>query len=387
MIPQAAVSVRRFLILGIAAIAAAVTGVAAQAGDPTDDATAGATVTISPSVIVLDNPIARGGHSRRQQIKLSVTVTDRHGRAVLPSRRRPILLDIYQPRGGPLRPGAARITSAEDPSAVFTYDGGYFANSMILTATMGDAGASTSIVPRNRFDPDDCPPGAGHVALRYRDPMRTLEHGFKIDVSVGGGRWHTGVELDTGSTGLVLDRRSIGPEAIGPGKPGTREYYPSGYKIVGNYWLTPVTIGISDPDWGPKAVARTVPIEVFGIDRVECGSNVKTCVPPADQQKAIASFSLMGIGFDRGGAPRRTIRSCSSKTSSTAGCGRVTSSLPIGSISGSMPPTRRKSSITSRSRRATTRPAAGREQMAASAFLPRRQSSAARCCSIPGSTR
>ncbi|MFZ3235541.1 MAG: hypothetical protein WA417_20100 [Stellaceae bacterium] len=303
MIPQAAVSVRRFLILGIAAIAAAVTGVAAQAGDPTDDATAGATVTISPSVIVLDNPIARGGHSRRQQIKLSVTVTDRHGRAVLPSRRRPILLDIYQPRGGPLRPGAARITSAEDPSAVFTYDGGYFANSMILTATMGDAGASTSIVPRNRFDPDDCPPGAGHVALRYRDPMRTLEHGFKIDVSVGGGRWHTGVELDTGSTGLVLDRRSIGPEAIGPGKPGTREYYPSGYKIVGNYWLTPVTIGISDPDWGPKAVARTVPIEVFGIDRVECGSNVKTCVPPADQQKAIAGFSLMGIGFDRGGAP------------------------------------------------------------------------------------
>jgi hypothetical protein len=43
-------------------------------------------------------------------------------------------------------------------------------------------------------------------------------------------------------------------------------------------------------------------IEVFGIDRVECGTNVKSCRTPSDQQKAIAKFSLMGIGFDRGGA-------------------------------------------------------------------------------------
>jgi hypothetical protein len=303
MIRHISTSIRSVVIAGIAAIAVALGSLAAQADDPTADPTAGATVTISPSVIVLDNPTARGGHTRRQQIKLSVTVADRRGHVVLPSRRQPIVLDIYQPRGGPLSPSAARITSAEDPSAIFTYDGGYFTNSMILTATVGDASASTAIVPRNHFEPDGCPPGAGHVALPYRNPMRTLEHGFKVDVSVGGGRWHTGVELDTGSTGLVIDRRSMGPEAIGPGKPGTREYYPSGYKIVGNYWLTPVTIGVSDPDWGPKRVARTVPIEVFGIDRVECGSNVKTCTPPADQKKAIASFSLMGIGFDRGGAP------------------------------------------------------------------------------------
>ncbi len=290
---------RGFVGRGIVLIIAAFASAAAQADDPT----ANATMTISPTVIVLNNPTTRWSCNHSQQIELTVKVTDRAGHAILPSRRQPIVLNIYQPHRGPLRPIAARITSPTDPSATFTYDGSYFANPMILTATMGDASASTSIVPRNRFDPGRCPAGVGHLAIPYDNPMQTLERGFSVAVSVGGGRWHSGVELDTGSTGLVIDRRSLGPQAIGPGEPGSREYYPSGYKIVGNYWLTPVTIAIPDAARGPKPVAMTVPIEVFGIDKVECGSNVKTCKPPTDQQKAIASFSLMGIGFDRGGAP------------------------------------------------------------------------------------
>jgi hypothetical protein len=300
MIKRVGIDMRRFVVWGIAAsVAAASACAAAQAEDPT----ANATMTISPAVIVLDNPTTRWSRSHRQQIQLSVTVTDRGGHAIRPSRRQPIILNIYQPEGGPLRPTAARIAWAGDSSAIFTYDGGYFVNPMILTATMGDASATASIVPRNPFDPGNCPAGAGHRTIPYDNPMQTLERGFSVAVSVGGGRWHTGVELDTGSTGLVIDRRSLGPQAIGPGAPGSREYYPSGYKIVGNYWLTPVTIAIPDAVWGPKPLATTIPIEVFGIDRVECGSNVKTCTPPSDQRKAIASFSLMGIGFDRGGAP------------------------------------------------------------------------------------
>ncbi len=290
----------------VVAIRGLVVAVAATFGSGTaqaDDLTANATMAISPSVIVLDNPTRRGGCNHSQQIRLSVKVTDRGGRAILPSRRRPVVLNIYEPDGGPLRPTVARITSAADPTAAFNYDGKYFVNPMILTATMGDASATVSIVPRNRFNPANCPAGVGHLAISYDNPMRTLDRGFSVAVSVGRGRWHTGVELDTGSTGLVIDRHSLGPQAIGPGEPGSREYYPSGYKIVGNYWLTPVTIAIPDAAWGPKPVATTVPIEVFGIDKVECGSNVKTCKPPSDQQKAIASFSLMGIGFDRGSAP------------------------------------------------------------------------------------
>lgn len=298
MIRKISINIQSLVLAAVTVAAVACAGRVVRADDPTAEAT----VTISPNVVVLDNPTTRLSRGRSQQVRLTLTVIDRRGHTIIPSRREPIVLNIYQPRGGPLSPAEARITSAEDPSATFIYDGGYFANSMILTARMGDASASTSIVPRNKFDRDDCPAGSGHVALPYRNPMRTLEHGFAVDVSVGGGRWHTGVELDTGSTGLVIDRRSIGPEAIGPGEPGTREYYPSGYKIVGNYWLAPVIIGVSDSSWGPHAVARTVPIEVFGIDRVECGSNVKSCTPPADQKKAIASFSLMGIGFDRGSA-------------------------------------------------------------------------------------
>jgi hypothetical protein len=299
MIQPAGIDMRGFAVRGIVAIAAAFGSTAAQADVPT----ANATMTISPTVIVLDNPTTRRGCNHSQQIRLSVKVTDRGGHAILPSRRQPIVLNIYQPNGGPLRPTSARITSAADPTAIFTYDGSYFVNSMILTATMGDASASTSIVARNQFAPGNCPEGTGHLTIPYDNPMRTLERGFSVAVSVGGGQWHTGVELDTGSTGLAIDRRSLGPQAVGPGEPGSREYYPSGYKIVGNYWLTPVTIAIPDAAWGPKPLATTIPIEVFGIDRVECGSNVKTCKPPSNQQKAIAGFSLMGIGFDRGGAP------------------------------------------------------------------------------------
>jgi hypothetical protein len=290
---------RGFIIRGIVAIAAAFGSAAAQADDPT----ANATITISPTVLVLDNPTTGWSRGHRQQIRVSVTVADRQGHALRPSCRQPIVLSIHQPNGRPLRPSTARITSADDSSATFAYDGSYFVNPMILTATMGDASATASIVPRTPFSPENCPAGAAHLTIPYNDPMRTIERGFSVAVSVGGGQWHRGVELDTGSTGLAIDRRSLGPQAIGPGQPGSREYYPSGYKIVGNYWLTPVTIAIPDAGWGPKPVATTVPIEVFGIDRVECGSDVKTCKPPTDQSKAIAGFSLMGIGFDRGGAP------------------------------------------------------------------------------------
>jgi hypothetical protein len=290
---------RGLVVPGFAAVAAVGDCGAAQTADPT----AGATITLSPKVIAVDNPIASGSHTRNQRIPLSVTITDSRGHTILPSPKQPILLNIYQPEGGPLAPSTATITSARDPSAILTYSGEYFVNPMILTATIGDASASTSIVPTNRLDPHNRPPSAGHVAIPYGNPMLTLEHGFSVTVSVGGGPWHTGVELDTGSTGLVIDRRALGPGAIGPGKRGSREYYPSGYKIIGNYWLTPVTIAIAQSDGSPKALATTIPIEVFGIDKVECGSNVKSCKPPTDQAKAIGRFSLMGIGFDRGTAP------------------------------------------------------------------------------------
>jgi hypothetical protein len=299
MLQPIRLGLRAFVIVGIVVIAAGFGSAVAQADDPT----ANATMTLAPTVIALDNPTAPGSPNPSQPIRLTVTVSDDQGHAILPSGKQPILLNIYQPNGGPLSPTTARITSASDPSSSFVYDGSYFDNPMILTATMGDASASTSIVAGNRLDPCNCPGSAGHVTIPYSNPMRTLEHGFTVAVSVGGGPWHTGVELDTGSTGLVLDQGAMGPQAIGPGRPGSREYYPSGYKIVGNYWLTPVTIAIPQGNGVPKPLATTVPIEVFGIDKVECGSDVKSCTPPADQQKAIANFSLMGIGFDRGTAP------------------------------------------------------------------------------------
>jgi hypothetical protein len=284
-------------MIGAVVMAAEFGSTAANAADPTDDLT----MTISPSVILLDNPAEWGDRKPVQKIRVSVTATDSNGNAILPSSGRPIALNVYEPVGGPIRPSTAEITSAGDPTATFTYNGAYFSNPMILTATMGDASASTSIVSQNRLS--NCTFGREHYTIHYREPMRTLGHGFSVAVSVGGGAWHTGIELDTGSLGLTIGRSSLGPQAIGPGQPGSREYHPSGLKVIGNYWLAPVSVAIPGSRWTPDTVATTVPVEVFAISKVECGSDVKTCKPPADQEKAIASFGLMGIGFDRGGAP------------------------------------------------------------------------------------
>jgi hypothetical protein len=286
-------------VLGAVALAATASHRPAQAADPTDDLT----MTISPSVVVLDNPAEWGQRHAGTQFRVSVTSKNSAGHGVLPSAARPIVLNVYQPVGGPIRPSTASITSASDPSATFTYDGAYFANPMILTATMGDASASTSITRANPLR--DCDRAVGHdgYTISYPDPIRTLQHGFTVAVSVGGGQWHTGIELDTGSLGLTIARSSLGPQAIGPGEPNSREYYPSGLKVVGNYWLAPVTVAIPSRRGGPGKVVTTVPVEVFAISKVECGADVKTCKPPVDQEKAIAGFGLLGIGFDRGGAP------------------------------------------------------------------------------------
>jgi hypothetical protein len=52
-------------------------------------------------------------------------------------------------------------------------------------------------------------------------------------------------------------------------------------------WLTPVAIAIPQGNGLPEPIATVVPIEVFGIDEIECGSDVKSCTSPAEQQKAI----------------------------------------------------------------------------------------------------
>jgi hypothetical protein len=267
----------------------------AIASDPTDNLT----MTISPSVIVLDNPAERGDRKPTRKFGVSVTVKDAYGNPVLPSPEQPITLNIYEPTVGPVWPSTAQLTSEADSTASFTYDGNYFSNPMILTATMGNASASTSIVQQNQSS--DCTFGKQHYTIHYPEPMRTIEHGFDVAVSVGGGPWHSGIELDTGSTGLTIAQSSLGPQAIGPGQPGSRTYHPSGLEVIGNYWLTPVSVAIPSRWGGTDKVMTTVPVEVFAISKVQCNIHVKTCKPPTDQEKAIAGFGLMGVGFDRGG--------------------------------------------------------------------------------------
>lgn len=120
-----------------------------------------------------------------------------------------------------------------------------------------------------------------------------MSNGFGLAVSIGDGPIHR-VELDTGSTGLTINQSALGPSAIGPGQSFSRKYEPSGLMTEGNRWLARVKMYVSAGDSTYQLLAKTVPIEVNAVSKVVCTKGGNTC----DQ-----GFSLLGIGFDRGGVP------------------------------------------------------------------------------------
>jgi hypothetical protein len=139
-----------------------------------------------------------------------------------------------------------------------------------------------------------CQYGAGQPAydVPEADPlMYGGAGGFHINASLGGGSIVNGVQLDTGSTGFLIDATVLenAPPAnvVGPGQIGFETLEPSGRTYVGHYWLAPV--GLFGPGSG-QAIDQTVPMEVLGVEFI--------CVPGSQCQTA-TGVALMGVGFGR----------------------------------------------------------------------------------------
>ena len=113
-----------------------------------------------------------------------------------------------------------------------------------------------------------------------------LSHGLRLKVSIGGGR-DKGVEIDTGSRGLVVARGAVGSAAKDTGQSGSIEYTSDGLRLKGEYFLTPVTFHSSSGD------VSTVPIRVLGVESSSCDPAYPKCRP----DRSVDGVGVLGVGY------------------------------------------------------------------------------------------
>jgi hypothetical protein len=99
------------------------------------------------------------------------------------------------------------------------------------------------------------------------------------------------IVMDTGSTGIVVSASRIpNIDALPSGGDGRLTYSSSGRIMIGRWVVTPVTI-----IGGNGATARTAPMPVLAVTRIECTSWARRCTP-TDNPRGVA---MMGVGFGR----------------------------------------------------------------------------------------
>ena len=119
-----------------------------------------------------------------------------------------------------------------------------------------------------------------------------LSHGIHIGVQLGGGP-RVRMTVDTGSNGVVVARRLLGPQArsLSPREMFTGfTYSSSGNSYSGEWMQVPLVIGTAD---GSGPTATTVPILVRAVDQSCTRSG--TCNSDPDS----ISVAMVGVGFDR----------------------------------------------------------------------------------------
>jgi hypothetical protein len=111
----------------------------------------------------------------------------------------------------------------------------------------------------------------------------------KLRVSFGEAPFE--IVMDTGSTGILVSAHRIpNIDALPSLGPGKLTYSSSGRIMIGRWVMTPVTI-IGDDG----ASARTEPMPVLAVMRIECTSWARRCTP-TDEPRGV---SMMGVGFGR----------------------------------------------------------------------------------------
>lgn len=99
------------------------------------------------------------------------------------------------------------------------------------------------------------------------------------------------VEMDTGSTGVVLEAHDIPHIDRLPSEgPGTLTYSSSGRIMRGHWVRTRLTIRGAD-----GAEVHTRPMPVLAIERIECQRTARSC-RPSEHPRGVA---MMGVGFAR----------------------------------------------------------------------------------------
>lgn len=104
------------------------------------------------------------------------------------------------------------------------------------------------------------------------------------------------IEMDTGSTGIVISAESIPGFSALPGTPGKLTYNSAGRIMIGSWVTTPVTVSGSNGQH-----FTTAPIPVLAVTQIACQDNARHCTPE-DNPRGVA---MMGVGFAREGSEQK----------------------------------------------------------------------------------
>lgn len=262
-------------------------------------------VIFSPANTVLDNPTTGGGTTPSSEFTIEVNAFDSKGNALTPTAKKPLHLDVYGAPDGVISPTSITITAGK--SAVFTYNGDFFPNNIVINAWIsdekggGDAIGVTQLLQANK-------PTACAGTEDYSVPLATtLPDALHIMASVGhttpdSGKSHLRkYTIDTGSLGVVVTADELAKSTakdsmvIGPAGTGVKCYDSSNKAYFGHYYFAPVDIEVTSGS--TTTTVQTNPIIVLGADEYCKVSNCTELKKISCTKNSPIHY--MGVGFNR----------------------------------------------------------------------------------------
>jgi|SRR5208282_1204620 len=254
-------------------------------------------INFLPSNPAIDNPQTQGSTTRARTITVKMVPYDTQGRKISPGRHNPLQVTIFGAPSGVITPATMTITSGRKFS--FRYNGAYLPNDLVMEAwiknpvpseTLGVYSIGTTLILRaNRQTPTDCTYQIASFAMGTNCPSGTVAgdcsnltqpNGIQISAAIGpvpSGAPTSSFQqytVDTGSLGLLVPQNQV-PAAnpvpgetqiIGPGGPGLKFYDSNGGTCYqGQYWLAPVTFGLSSNGGTMTNTVTTHPVRILVV--------------------------------------------------------------------------------------------------------------------------
>jgi hypothetical protein len=153
-----------------------------------------------------------------------------------------------------------------------------------------EAGSSSTPPVSTSGQPASAAPGAGEGPSRGGIPVRPTADGAAVvvDVSVGGGP-AVPLQLDTGSAGLRIFQRDVGPQAKDdPASGPNTASFVDGTTYEYEAAQAPVVIG---------DVRLAEPVQVDVVTEVSCETGVPDCVPGVDEAIKGGAHGILGVAL------------------------------------------------------------------------------------------